>query len=103
MTIKNADIPAMPQDDAIWCQRIGDCPTIATGLTKREMFCLHMGVPETGDAELDAIIRKGNRQKMAAEIMAGLVVGVRNPDEIVFSSMAASLADSLLAELESTA
>ena len=39
---KNADLPAMPQDDAIWCQRIGDCPTLATGLTKREMIAMHM-------------------------------------------------------------
>ena len=37
---KNADMPAMPQDDAIWCQRIGECPTLATGLTKREMMAM---------------------------------------------------------------
>ena len=42
MTIKNADVPAMPQDDAIWCQRIGECPTLAIGLTKREMMAMHM-------------------------------------------------------------
>ena len=42
MTIKNGDMPAMPQDDAIWCQRIGECPTLAIGLTKREMMAMHM-------------------------------------------------------------
>ena len=42
MTIKNADVPAMPQGDEIWCQRIGECPTLATGLTKREMMAMHM-------------------------------------------------------------
>lgn len=38
----NGDMPAMPQDDAMWCQRIGECPTLATGLTKREMMAMHM-------------------------------------------------------------
>ena len=42
MTTKNGNMPAMPQDDAVWCQRIGECPTLATGLTKREMMAMHM-------------------------------------------------------------
>ena len=36
--MNNADMPAMPQDYALWCESIGDCPTLATGLTKREYF-----------------------------------------------------------------
>ena len=75
------------------------------GLTKREMFCLHMGVAETGDAELDAIIRKGNRQKMAAQICNGFICGdldlagsrFRFTDLV---SESVSTADALLAELE---
>lgn len=67
MTAKNADMPAMPLP-------LGDETAAGhDGLTKREMFCLHMGVAETGDAELDEIIRKGNRQKIAAQIMCGLL------------------------------
>ena len=103
MTIKNADMPAMPQDDAIWCQRIGECPTLATGLTKRETFCLHMGVAETGDAELDEIIRKGNRQKMAVQAMNGALASLTDDDSISPSDLvhcAVINADALLAELE---
>lgn len=36
--MKNANTPAMPQDRGIWVEGIGDCPTLATGLTKREHF-----------------------------------------------------------------
>ena len=35
---------------------------VYTGLTKREHFCLKMSIPETGDSELDDIIRKVSRQ-----------------------------------------
>ena len=108
---KNTDMPAMPQDDAIWCQRIGECPTLATGLTKREMFCLHAGVAETGDAELDAIIRKGNRQNVAMHMMGQLVpvywdmVDDYESASALVKSMSESAiehADALLAELEKT-
>lgn len=34
------------------------------GLTKREYACIHCGVPNTGDRELDAIIAEGNRIKL---------------------------------------
>ena len=42
MTTKNGDMPAMPQDRGIWVDGIGECPTLATGLTKREMIAMHM-------------------------------------------------------------
>ena len=76
MTVKtNGDMPAMPiqlAEGEVWSE---DFDT-ADGFTKREA--------------------------MAMRIMVGLVVGVKNPDEIVCSSMAVSLADALLAELERT-
>lgn len=75
------------------------------GLTKREMFCLHMGVAETGDAELDAIICKGNRQKIAMQICNGFISGDFDIashkyrfTELAIESVAT--ADALLAELE---
>jgi len=71
--MNNADTPAMPQDYTTWCEGIGNCPTEGAGLTKREQFCLQMGVPETGDPELDDIIRKGNKQKFAAMALQGLL------------------------------
>ena len=42
MTTKNGDMPAMPQDRGIWVDGIGECPTLATGLTKREMMAMNM-------------------------------------------------------------
>ena len=43
------------------------------GLTKREQACLIMGVADTGDAELDAIITKGNKQRLAGLAMQSLI------------------------------
>lgn len=73
--MKNKDMPAMPLDSGSiqyshefgW-ERVGD-----TGITKREQFCLTMGVADTGDEELDAIIRKGNEQKFAGLAMQGML------------------------------
>lgn len=36
--MKNSDMPAMPQERALWVEAIGECPTLATGITKREYF-----------------------------------------------------------------
>ena len=44
--MKNEDMPAMPVPDSHW----------ATGLTKHEHACIALRVPETGDAELDALV-----------------------------------------------
>lgn len=99
MTTKNGDMPAMPlplgDDTSAGCD----------GLTKREMFCLHMGVAETGDAELDAIINKGNRQKVIAQIMCGLlsateINGNQTGKGFVAGLWAASEANDLIRELE---
>lgn len=38
-----------------------------TSLTKREYACIHLGIPESGDQELDALIRKAERNKTAIE------------------------------------
>jgi len=64
--MNNADKPAMPAD-----QRFGRGWAVSIGLTKREQACLTMGVADTGDAELDAIITKGNRQSLAGLAMQG--------------------------------
>lgn len=78
---KNADLPAMPQDDAIWCQRIGGCPTLATGLTKREMMAMHM---------------------MQGLISANATYGGRMDARDLTAADAVAYADALLAELEKT-
>lgn len=107
MTIKNADTPATPTTCKIsdtneaWAFQVSGGVFQVPGLTKREMFCLHMGVAETGDAELDAIIRKGNKQKMAAHIASGLISDPQVKTYEV-AAMTIKVADSLLTELDKT-
>ncbi len=60
--MNNSDMPAMPVGLDNYVAEGFD----AFGLTKREQFCLHAGVPETGDPMLDDIIRKGERKRIAA-------------------------------------
>lgn len=100
MTIKNGDLPAMP----ITNEQAQDADM--HGLSKREMFCLHMCVAETGDAELDEIIRKGNRQKMAIAAMHSFMaapMGKFNHDNAGDAMRdAIVISGALLAELERT-
>jgi hypothetical protein len=71
----NKDMPAMPQSGAFSASDdFNDSEDMGgSGLTKREHFCLKMGVANTGDEELDAIIRKGVEQKLAGRAMQGLL------------------------------
>ena len=72
------------------------------GLTKREVFCLHNGVADTGDEELDAIIQKGNWHKTAMHMMAHLMLHESLGSYEDAAMCATSAADALLAELERT-
>jgi hypothetical protein len=73
----NKDMPAMPlsvdMDESIDAAGKENEYRYRTGLTKREHFCLKMGVANTGDEELDAIIRKVVEQKFAGLAMQGLL------------------------------
>ena len=97
----NADEPASPQAGVINDQ--GQMVTASdwsgeVGLTKREQFCLTMGVAETGDEELDAIIRKGNKQKMINMFMQSKInAGIGNDLALTHSINAAK---NLLKHLE---
>jgi len=108
--MNNADMPAMPSG-AIVRSRVNrndpgsdffiitETTAANSGLTKREQFCLQMGVPETGDSELDEIIRKGNRQNAAMAAMQGLC---SRPGSYMFSDTAHDAlrqSDAILAEL----
>lgn len=103
---KNANLPAMPVEAAqLYESRCdnGSWELASLGLTKLELFCLHHGVPETGDPDLDSIIRKGNHKKAAMMAMQGLcansIAGSHHlPENIAMEAVAA--ADALLAELE---
>ena len=105
--MNNADMPAMPQSGTEGAT--GDlCSSEdwgGKGLTKREQFCIAMGVSETGDQELDAIIRKGNEQKFASLAMQGLLAA-DGRDGAFYKSMddvakpAIQAAQALLQQLE---
>ena len=43
------------------------------GITKREQACIALLIPESGDKELDDLIRKSRRQKLAGEVLAGML------------------------------
>ena len=92
--MNNADMPAMPVD--IFSD---EGLRNYMGLTKREQACLIMGVADTGDAELDAIITKGNKNKFAGVAMQSLLAhyGTDGADEC--ASYAVEYANALLKAL----
>ena len=115
----NKDMPAMPLVNAnghpyhansiAW-----ENSPLTSGLTKREHFCLKMGVPKTGDPELDEIINEGNKIKLAGLAMQGLLANSGaviqsnrqsgfdwcNCDSGKMAGLAVHCADALLAQLD---
>lgn len=83
-----------------------DCATFAyDGLTKQEYTCIKLGIPETGDSELDDLIRKSERKRLSGLAMQGVLSHnhpanptPNQPEEIV--KYAIGLADELLKQLE---
>ena len=108
--MNNADRPASPVPAHTSPPAHPHCYPVSLpaeyGLTKRERFCLEMGVADTGDAELDAIIRAGNRQRHAATAMQGILSGVlSNLTDVEWAQVSRDsvrAADALLDELERT-
>lgn len=73
------------------------------GLTKREYACIHLGIPETGDPELDEIIRKSERNRLAGLAMQGMLAAQTRTvflEPKVIREIAVRQADNLLKELE---
>jgi hypothetical protein len=68
------------------------------GLTKREQACITLLIPESGDEELDDLIRKSRRQKLAGEVLAGFngQLGLQTATD-----GAIEYADELIKQLES--
>lgn len=107
--MNNADMPAMP---IVVNGRIVSAndhapekDSMLLGLTKREQACITLGVPETGDEELDALIRKSERKRIAAILMAAWVSHHGESGEYKYNSGQAAInsvldADALLKELE---
>lgn len=106
--MKNLDMPAMAQSFAM---TEGECGTAIDflseeekyiGLTKREQACITLGIPETGDPELDELILKSERKRIAAMAMQGILQG-KQTDNRSFAEIArlsVGHAKSLLKELD---
>tara|TARA_R110000822_G_scaffold7493_1_gene30664 strand:+ start:241 stop:555 length:315 start_codon:yes stop_codon:yes gene_type:complete len=99
----NLDMPASPSQPYHLAGGDGSEITISgsDGFTKREQACLTMGVADSGCAELDAIIEKGNKQRLAGLAMQGLLTleGYVNKHPGKQSLIAIVFAKSLLEQL----
>ncbi|MBF57702.1 MAG: hypothetical protein CME80_08290 [Halomonas sp.] len=76
----------------------------ALGFTKRERACIDLRIPESGDAELDALIEKARRQEVAVRAMEAIMVnagrnGYKHMDDKIFLD-AGRASDSMLDELD---
>jgi hypothetical protein len=73
------------------------------GLTGREHACIQLRVPESGDPELDSLIREAVRREMAGMAMQGLLAGAGSGfSHEAIADLAAIHADALLAALEAS-
>lgn len=75
-------------------------PNESPGFTKRELACIHLKVPATGDPELDAIIRKAREAAFAGLAMQGLVGNPMSGSTESIARVAVDAARALIAELE---
>lgn len=83
-----------------------DCATFAyDGLTKQEYTCIKLGIPETGDSELDDLIRKSERKRLSGLAMQGLLsanamYNGKTDERPLLCQDAIAHADELLKQLE---
>lgn len=96
-----------PNDPVFPCPK--DSDFLSPGLTKREYACIRLGVPETEDAELDALIRKFERKRIAAKAMQSLIPFCALNEKNGFNlhgkacaKASVDMADALLKSLEET-
>lgn len=73
------------------------------GLTKQEYACIKLGIPESGDEDIDALIRKSNRMRIAEKAMQGLLSNhlfVDSMDsQVIICKEALKYSDELLKQL----
>lgn len=91
--------PAFPSVESRIDEHGVEYPEINFGLSKREYAAIKLGVPDSGNDQIDAMIRKSRRQKIAATTLQSLttwgVVHVKkSADEAV------AFTDALLEKLE---
>lgn len=93
---KNLDKAA----DSFWLDEDCDLDKVRIGFTKREAAAIALRVPESGDPDLDAMIRTAQRRDLAAMAMQGMLA--EDAEAYTFEGLAvASLktADALLSAL----
>jgi len=104
--MKNPDMPKNPTSpidtkESWEEQTAGGRFLPSNGLTKREYFCLHMGVAETGDSDLDKIIKRGNKQKAAMYFITGFCRHIVDLEESKIAAiMAHQYADDFIDEMD---
>ncbi len=96
--MKNADKPAMGQS----VRTSPNHTHIFVGLTKRELACIKLRIPKSGDDELDALIIEARRHDDAAKVMQGLLAkDVHNQSKLdMLTELSVTIADALLKRLD---
>lgn len=93
--MKNRQSPANAQEWFLWGNKIGECPTLGAGLTKREYAAIHLN---TDDLPITTL-------RQVSEFL-GREVNVNDLEDIVraqaeaFSKYRRMYADALFSELE---
>jgi len=70
------------------------------GMTLREHAAITLRVPNSGDDQLDAMIRQANRRDAAVAAMQGMSMNASIDDATALAECAVAFADALLARLE---
>ncbi len=103
--MSNLTVPAFSRSGSFHDDTDSDCDsTSQNGLNKREYAAIHLCVPMSGDAELDAMIRRAQRVRLAGMALSGMS---KHDDNVYTQARAITLAisadqyaDALPAELE---
>lgn len=74
----------------------------ANGLTKREYACIKLGIPESGDEEIDDLIKKSERKRIAGLAMQAMVTrdDICSGFSLDMAKQCIYIADELLKQLE---
>lgn len=100
--MENGNKPAFPTPHM---NEFGQIRYSKHGLTKREYACIKLGIPETGYSELDELIRKSERKRIAAMVMQGILSNSSLIDTVIWQWLAkesVNAADELLKQLSET-
>jgi hypothetical protein len=80
----------------------------SSGMTLRQYAAIHLKVPRSGDADIDAMIRDSLRAELAGQVIGFIALGASREASLkdvphISAETACAVADVLLAELEKEA